>query len=210
MTNPTIKRAVLGAILAAGISGYGLQAASKSYTVTKWRCSTATTENGNCLTNILRMDANEKPFNFVLWNRSGYTVDTVWVRARLPGESSWTQLDKYGNDINGDPTAATYRIFWFNPGFLEEKLNTTLQALQDSGFEFELKIRSVGAGSGRQDQCSTAKVEYVGGSDPYWKWQHKGKSSWYRIGANDSFKYKPSGTVNDVKCVIKGIDGSKL
>ncbi len=192
------------------VVGYNGWAGTSNFDASKGRCSNADTANGDCLDVELKAKAYNAPFNFTLWNTSGYTVDTVWLRARLSGQSSWIELDKFGSHINGEPLGAAFVNFWFSTSFLEGKLGTTLGTLQKNGFEVRLKIKSVGAGSGMQDKCSVASVKYVDGTNPYWKWRHKGKSTWYKMGKKDIFKYKAGGTVNAVKCAIKGIDGTKL
>jgi len=99
---------------------------------------------------------NNAAFSFNMVNPMAYIVERTWVRARLTGESSWTEIDDHKANITSE-RGLSYR---FDEEWIAGKLNTDVETLQSKGFDFRFKIKSVGGGSGREDTCKLAVVAY--------------------------------------------------
>jgi len=185
--------AALSVNVAAGI------AQADTYKVEDFSCDGwADTLERGC--KIAGANNNNAAFSFNMVNPMSYIVERTWVRARLAGDSSWTEVDDHKANIASGRGAS----FRFDEEWIARKLHSDVETLQSKGFEFRFKIKSVGGGSGRQDTCKFSEVTYntAGGT---WSWRQNGSSDWKPAGKGHAFTYKAGGSVNAVKCHVDNI-----
>lgn len=140
-----------------------------------------------------------------IWNNDNYNLAEVWLRAKLSNASSFTEIRDYKNDI-GQEGGAVGVVFYFNADWLANKLGTDVATIKSDGYKVEMKIRSVGLGSGLNDKCHVAAVRWDDSKG--WEWRKDtSDSKWHDINSDSVFMYKSAGSVNAVKCDIKDIGG---
>ena len=188
-----VKRAVL---LTAFIVPVNLLAEDASFREKDFRCDTAynTNEKG-CKEGSKKHTKGQ--FNFNLVNPMAYVVERTWLRARLADDKNWTEVRNRSANIQSVDGVS----FQFNEQWIAQKLGTDVATLRQKGYHFRPKIKSVGAGAGREDKCKRSEVSYDDDSAK-WTWRKEGGSKSYPAEKGHTFVYKASGSVNDVKCAI--------
>jgi hypothetical protein len=81
-------------------------------------------------------------FNFGVHNNSAYSLDHVWLQARLSGATDFIEVGSHTGNVdggNGEAVNVNGVIFQFNKALLKDKLNTDTETLK-KGFDFRLRL----------------------------------------------------------------------
>ncbi len=196
-----------------GLASQAVADSSSYYNEYYFDCSMLTsTAEGECPDKVRSKVDGKGSFRFGLWNNAAFDIDTVWLRARLDGQSNFVEIHKRSANITRsgqlleNSSSAVGVVFEFNEAFLQGKLGKELADIE-GGFDFEMKIKSVGLGSGLEDKCHIAAVKWDS-TNARWLWRKKtSDSSWHAIQSNSIFWYDVGGSVNSVKCGVKDVGG---
>lgn len=151
-------------------------------------------------------------FNFAFANDdTGYTVSTVWIRARKAGPrtgktGAWTGIGKRGSNIESSPGGTA--LFSFDDAYIADQLGWSATALKANGFDIRLKYEQEGSGTGKKrDDCKIANVRYSD-ADLAWVWRKKGGDTWRIVPSSQGvFWFQAAGSYLNAKCDLRSIDG---
>jgi len=151
------------------------------------------TENDSTLICAVKLRKQSYPFGVAVKAVPGYTLDKIWMRIRRHDGSGDKDLVIHHDDV----TAGNFALFQFHPKDVASKLGISMEKLELEGFQIRPKIKSLGAGSNRQDKCVVVSMRYSE-ADSVWTWaKNVSPNSEYKlIGTKFTILYKSARSIN--------------